>query len=239
MPTQEKIDRVATLQDKLERCSIAVTTNYTGITVNEMIDLRRQMRAAGVEFTVVKNTLMYLASEAAHRPQVKDIVQGPTAVALGYADPLDVAKAVSDYIRNARSALIIQGAVLGDGPVMEAPEVVRLASLPPKPELLATLLGQLQAPLSRLAAVLNGPLQNFDGLIQARIRQLEAGGEGILVEAVGSSDSNGSSATHESPDAGATNETADSGDSNEGIGSNELSDTNDSDEIGESDEISE
>ena len=73
MPTQEKIDRVATLQDKLERCSIAVTTNYTGITVNEMIDLRRQMRAAGVEFTVVKNTLMYLASEAAQRPQVKDL----------------------------------------------------------------------------------------------------------------------------------------------------------------------
>ena len=83
MPTQEKIDRVATLQDKLERCSIAVTTNYTGITVNEMIDLRRQMRAAGVEFTVVKNTLMSLACEAAQRPQVKYIVHGPTSVALG------------------------------------------------------------------------------------------------------------------------------------------------------------
>ena len=239
MPTQEKIDRVATLQDKLERCSIAVTTNYTGITVNEMIDLRRQMRAAGVEFTVVKNTLMYLASEAAQRPQVKDIVQGPTAVALGYDDPLVVAKSVSDYIRNARSTLTIQGAVLGNGPVMQAPEVVRLASLPPKPEWLSTLLGQLQAPLSRLAAVLNGPLQNFDGLIQARIRQLEAGGEGILVEAVGSNDSDDPSDTSESPDAGATNEIDDSGDSNEAMGSTELSDTNDSDEIGESGETSE
>ena len=239
MPTQEKIDRVATLQDKLERCSIAVTTNYTGITVNEMIDLRRQMRAAGVEFTVVKNTLMYLASEAAQRPQVKDIVQGPTAVALGYDDPLDVAKAVSDYIRNARSTLTIQGAVLGNGPVMQAPEVVRLASLPPKPELLSTLLGQLQAPLSRLAAVLNGPLQNFDGLIQARIRQLEASGEGILVETVGSNDSDDPSGTSESPDAGATNEIDDSGDSNEAMASTELSDTNDSDEIGESGETSE
>jgi large subunit ribosomal protein L10 len=197
------------------------------------------MRAAGVEFTVVKNTLMYLASEAAQRPQVKDIVQGPTAVALGYDDPLDVAKAVSDYIRNARSALTIQGAVLGDGPVMQAPEVVRLASLPPKPELLSTLLGQLQAPLSRLAEVLNGPLQNFDGLIQARIRQLEASGEGIVAEAGGSSDSVDSSATDESPDAATANETTDSGDSNEDMGSNELSDTNDSDENRQSSNTSE
>ena len=239
MPTQEKIDRVATLQDKLERCSIAVTTNYTGITVNEMIDLRRQMRAAGVEFTVVKNTLMYLASEAAQRPQVKDIVQGPTAVALGYDDPLDVAKAVSNYIRNARSSLTIQGAVLGDGPVMQAPEVVRLASLPPKPELLATLLGQLQAPLSRLAAVLNGPLQNFDGLIQARIRQLEAGGEAIQAEAVDSSDSGSSNATNEATDPDPTNEATESGDTSDGIGSNEIIETSDSDEAGESDETSE
>ena len=127
MPTQEKIDRVADLKDKLERCSIAVATDYTGITVNEMTELRRQMRVAGVEFTVVKNTLMYLASEAANKPQVKEIVQGPTAVALGYEDPLDVAKAVSDYIRNARSTMTIRGAVLGDGPVMQAAEVNRLA----------------------------------------------------------------------------------------------------------------
>ena len=239
MPTQEKIDRVATLQDKLERCSIAVTTNYTGITVNEMIDLRRQMRAAGVEFTVVKNTLMYLASEAAQRPQVKDIVQGPTAVALGYDDPLDVAKAVSNYIRNARSSLTIQGAVLGDGPVMQAPEVVRLASLPPKPELLATLLGQLQAPLSRLAAVLNGPLQNFDGLIQARIRQLEAAGEAIPAETVDSSDSGRSNATNEATDPDHTNGATESGDTSDGIGSSEIIETSDSDEVGESGETSE
>ena len=99
MPTQEKIDRVQELKDKLERSTITVTTDYTGITVNEMTDLRSRMRSAGVEFTVVKNTLMYLASEEAQRPNVKEIVQGPTAVALGYDDPLDVAKAVSDYIR--------------------------------------------------------------------------------------------------------------------------------------------
>ena len=178
MPTQEKIDRVAALKEKLERCTIAVTTDYTGITVNEMTELRRQMRAAGVEFTIVKNTLMYRASDAAQRPQFKEIVQGPTAVALGYDEPLDVAKALADYIRTSRSAMTIRGAVMGDGPAMPASEVTRLAALPPKPQLLASLLSQLQSPIQRLVSVLNGPLQNLDGLIHARIRQIEAGESG-------------------------------------------------------------
>ena len=173
MPTQEKMNRVQELKDKLERSTITVTTDYTGISVNEMTDLRSRMRSAGVEFTVVKNTLMYLASEQAQRPNVKEIVQGPTAVALGYHDPLDVAKAVSDYIRTSRSVLAIRGAVMGDGPVMSAVEVARLAALPPKPQLVASLLGQLQSPIQRLLGVLNGPLINLDRLIQARITQLE------------------------------------------------------------------
>ncbi len=178
MPTQEKIDRVAVLKDKLERCSILVTTDYTGITVNEMTGLRRQMRAAGVEFGIVKNTLMWRASDAAQKPQVKEIVDGPTALAMGYDDPWDVAKALADYIRTSRSTLTIRGGVLGDGPAMPASEVNRLAALPPKAQLLASLLGQLQAPIQRLVSVLNGPLQNLDGLIHARIRQIEAGESG-------------------------------------------------------------
>lgn len=212
MPTQEKIDRVATLKDKLERCSIALTTDYTGISVNEMTELRRQMRAAGVEFTIVKNTLMYRASDDAQRPQVKEIVQGPTAVALGYDDPLDVAKAVADYIRTARSAMTIRGAVLGDGPVMAPAEVNRLAALPPKPQLLATLLGQLQAPIQRLVTVLNGPLQNLEGLFQARIRQLEADNPGEASQANDSGNSNDSGETSGSAE---TSQTSDSGDSSE------------------------
>ena len=174
MPTQGKIDRVSALKEKLERCSITVTADYTGVSVNEMIDLRRRMRAAGVEFTVVKNTLMNLAADAAQRPQVKDIVQGPTAIALGYDDPQDVAKAVSDYIRTTRSVLAIRGAVLGDGPAMSSAEVSRLATLPSKPQLVAILMAQLQAPIQRLLAAMNGPLVSLDGLLQARIRQLEA-----------------------------------------------------------------
>ena len=138
-----------------------------------MTDLRRRLRDAGVEFTIVKNTLMYLAADQAQRPNVKEIDQGPTALALGYDDPLDVAKAVADYIRTSRSVLSIRGAVIGGGPVMSSAEVNRLAALPPKAQLLATLLGQLQSPIQRLLGIFNGPLTSLDGLLQARIRQLE------------------------------------------------------------------
>ena len=139
-----------------------------------MTDLRRRTRAAGVEFVVLKNTLMHLAADAANKPQIKDIVNGPTAIAFGYDEPVEVAKTLSEYIRASRSSLAFQGAVIGDGPPLPATDVERLAALPPKPQLVATLLGQLQAPLYQLLGILNGPAQSFGGILQARIRQLES-----------------------------------------------------------------
>ncbi|MCL0047741.1 50S ribosomal protein L10 [Dehalococcoidia bacterium] len=175
MPTQGKIDRVNELQSKLEKCSIAVTATYNNIGVNEMTDLRRRTRDAGVEFVVIKNTLMHRAADAANKPQIKEIVNGPTAIAFGYDEPIDVAKTLSEYIRTTRSPLAFQGAVIGDGPPLPAADVERLAALPPKPVLVSTLLGQLQAPLYQLLGILNGPLQSFGGILQARIRQIESG----------------------------------------------------------------
>ena len=174
MPSPRKIDRVNTLKDKLERCTIALTADYSGISVNEMVDLRRRMRAAGVDFTVVKNTLMELAADTAQQPQIKEIIQGPTVVAFGYEDPQNVAKAVSEYVRTTRSTLTVRGAVLENRPALLPEEVNRLATLPSKPQLVANLMGQLQAPLQRLAGVLNRPLHNLNILLQARIRQLES-----------------------------------------------------------------
>ena len=178
LPTQHKIDRVSSLKDKLERSTIVVTADYSGISVNEMTELRRRMRASGVEFTIIKNTLMDLAAEASQRPQLKEIVSGPTAVAFGYDDPLEVAKALADFVRTFRSSLAVRGAIMGDGPVLRAADVTRLAELPSKPQLVAILMGQLQAPIQRLLAVMNGPLQNLDSLLQARIRQLESAESG-------------------------------------------------------------
>ena len=173
MPTQEKFNRVEELKDRLERSTITFGADYTRSTVNQMVELRRAMRAAGIEFTVVKNTLMYLAAEQAGRPQVKDIVQGPTAVAFGYDDPAAAAKALADYARVNANSFSIRGAVLGDGAPMGPDGVTRLATLPPRPQMLSILLAQMQAPMSRLVGALNGPVQNLDNVLRARMSQLE------------------------------------------------------------------
>jgi len=183
LPTQQKIDRVQDIKGRLERSSIALTASYSGISVNQMVALRRAMKAGGVDFTIVKNTLLALAADEAQKPQLKEIVQGPTAIAIGYEDPVEAAKAVADFVRTGGSTLAIIGAVMGDGAPMSPDEVNRLASLPSKPILLAMLLGQMQSPIARLLSVMNGPLQGFGNVLQARVRQLEEEGPAAEPEA--------------------------------------------------------
>jgi large subunit ribosomal protein L10 len=173
LPTPEKIDRVQELRDHLERSTITFGADYTRTSVNQMTALRRAMRAGGIEFTVVKNTLMYLAADQAGKPQVKDIVQGPSAVAFGYDDPAAAAKTIADYARANANTFAVRGAVMGDGTALGPDGVTRLATLPPKPQMLAILLAQMQAPMSRLVGALNGPIQNLDNVLRARMSQLE------------------------------------------------------------------
>ena len=115
MPTQAKVDRVAELREKLDNCSIVISTGYSGIGVNQMVNLRRRMREGGVEFIVIKNNLLNLAADGADLPQLKEVVTGQTAIALGYDDAAVVAKAVADAAR-ADGTLAIHGAVVGGGP---------------------------------------------------------------------------------------------------------------------------
>jgi large subunit ribosomal protein L10 len=138
-----------------------------------MVELRRAMRASGVEFTIVKNTLLALAADEAQKPQLKEIVNGPTAIAFGYNDPVEAARAMADYVRTGGSSLAVLGAIMGDEAAMSPSEFTRLAALPPKSVLLAMLLGQMQSPLARLLTIMNGPLQSMGNVLQARVRQLE------------------------------------------------------------------
>ena len=173
MPTPEKIDRVQKLKEMLEKSSITFSADYTRTTVNQMTELRRAMRAGGIEFTVVKNTLMYLAADQANMPQLKEIVQGPSAVAFGFDDPAAAAKTIADYARVNANSFAVRGAVMSDGAALGADGVNRLATLPPKPQMLSILLAQMQAPMSRLVGALNGPIQNLDNVLRARMRQME------------------------------------------------------------------
>ncbi len=173
MPTQEKIDRVAELKDKLERSSIIISTGYSGMNANQMVDLRRRMRDGGVEFVVVKNSLLSRAADAAEIPQLKDVVTGQTAIALGYDDAATIAKAVNQAAQASAGALAVHGAVVGQGEAMQPADVSRLADLPPRPVLVAQLLGTMQSPLYGLASVLNATISSLAYVLQARIDQLQ------------------------------------------------------------------
>ena len=172
MPTQAKVDRVAELKEKLENSSIVISTGYTGIGVNQMVNLRRRLHDSGVEFIVVKNNLLALAADDAAVPQLKDVISGQTAIALGYDDAAAVAKAVNDAA-NADGTLAIHGAVVNRGDVMQPADVSRLAALPPQPVLVAQLLGNMQSPLYGLMSVLNGTIRSLAYVLQARADQLQ------------------------------------------------------------------
>lgn len=165
MPTEKKVEAVKEIQGWLKDTSIIITTNYSGLAVGEMTALRRVLRESGVRYKVVKNTLTYLAADAAGQPLVKDIVQGPTAIAFGYDDPIEPARALSEYISNNRSALEIRGAIM-DGRLLTVAEIDALAKLPSKDVLIARLMGQLQGPVAGLARVLNGPLSGLARVLQ-------------------------------------------------------------------------
>lgn len=168
MPTERKIEAVSEMQEWMKDCAIIVSTNYLGLPVDQMTSLRRALRQKDVRYRIVKNTLALLAADAAGRPKIKEIIQGPTGFAFNYGDPTETAKALADFIRESRADLIINGAVMGDR-ALTAEEVQQLATLPSREVLLSRLLGQMQAPISGLVRVLNGPIAGLARVLQAHI----------------------------------------------------------------------
>ena len=145
------------MQEWMSTCSIVITADFTGMGVSAMTDLRRALREDRVYLRVIKNRLARLAADAAGREMIKDIVEGPTAVAYGFDDPVGPAKALAGYIKANRSPLSIRGGVMGDR-ALTAQEVDTLASLPSHDELISRLMSRIQSPVAGLVNVLQGPV---------------------------------------------------------------------------------
>jgi large subunit ribosomal protein L10 len=185
MPTQRKIETVTELSERIARSTLAVAAGYLGLTVAEMGVLRRQLREAGVELRVIKNSLFRLAAEQAGRPEVADLAEGPTAIAFAYGDIVAPARVITEYVRTAKNAFALRRA-FAEGQLLSARELDELGRLPSREVLIGQVAGALQAPLARLsyllsaslanpaAALLNSSLQQFQGLVGARASQLEA-----------------------------------------------------------------
>jgi large subunit ribosomal protein L10 len=173
MPTEKKIKQVEELTEILSRSTVVIGGEYRGLSVGEMTNLRRQLSDAGVQMHVVKNTLFRRAAEGAGKGDMISLAEGPTALIIGFADPIAPVKTVVEYQRTARNTFVARKAYL-DGQVFAGAQLTALATLPPKDSMIAELVGLLQSPIANLVGLLQGTIQEFSGLIDARASQLES-----------------------------------------------------------------
>ncbi len=172
MPTEKKVQTVKTLTEVLSRSSIVIGTEYRGMRVADITALRRQLRDTGVEMHVVKNTLFRRAAEAAGRPEMSPVAEGPTALVIGFDDPIAPVKALVEYQRTARNTFVARSAYM-DGVVYAGARLTELATLPSKDALLAQLAGALQSPIAEFVGLIGAAIQEFSGLLSARAEQME------------------------------------------------------------------
>jgi large subunit ribosomal protein L10 len=170
MPTEEKATAIGELTQKMERAKLAVVTDYRGLKVRDLADLRRQLRGAQVEYVIAKNTLLRIAARNTGVQGAESMLEGPTAVAFCYEDIVAPSKTLADFARTSR-ILNVRGGLL-DGRVIGPAEVTRLATLPPREQLQAELVGSIGGPLAAVVGVLNGALQQLVGTLEARNEQL-------------------------------------------------------------------
>jgi len=166
---------VGEVKERLSRIQGAVITDYRGLNVSQMTKLRKKLREAGVEYRVLKNTLVRRAAQEVGITGLDEFLSGPTGIAFGYNDPVAPAKVIADFAKDNKQ-LEIKAGILGQR-VIGLEEVKRLASLPSQEVLLAQVLGGIRAPLAGLVSVFQAPLRNVAYALEA-IRKQKAEAEG-------------------------------------------------------------
>jgi large subunit ribosomal protein L10 len=164
----DKVEVVGGLRDVFQDAGVVVVAHYQGLTVPEITDLRRQMRAAGGTFRVTKNRLARIALEGTAYDPMADLFQGPTAIAFS-DDPVAAPRVLVGYAKKNEKVAIIGGALAGR--LLEPRQVRELADLPPIEDLRARLIGVINAPASKLARLLQTPGGQLARVLQARSEQ--------------------------------------------------------------------
>ena len=171
-PRQEKVAVVTEVRKKLEASNAAIITEYRGLSVGALAQLRRTLRQSGAEYKVYKNTLARFAARDAKMDGLEELLTGPTGITFVNGDVAAAAKALRDAAK-ANPLLVIKGGSLGSK-VLSAKDVEALADLPSREVLLAQFAGALQAPLVKTAGLLQALPRNFAHGLKALIDQQEA-----------------------------------------------------------------
>lgn len=165
MPKAEKVERVGELKERIEGSDALLLTEYRGLTVSDITELRRSLAEGGTGFAVVKNTLMRRAAAEASIDELESLLEGPTAVAFIAGDPVAAAKTVVDAAKKF-PALILKGGYM-DGRVLSADEAKGLADLESREVMLSKIAGMLKSEMSRAAAMFVSAQSKFLSLLEA------------------------------------------------------------------------
>ncbi len=177
MPTTKKAETIGSLTEMLQKNPLAILTEYRGMTVSEITNLRKQLRGKGSEYHVTKNTLLLRAANELGYQNLEEALAGPTAVAFIGDDLVGGVKQVLDYARTARvnakgaKVFVVKHGIL-QGQLIKGDELEDLTKLPSKEEMVTKMLGSLNAPMYGLVQVLAASPRNLVNVVNAPLRDL-------------------------------------------------------------------
>jgi len=192
-PRPDKVAVVDEVRERLDGASASIVTEYRGLSVGDLADLRGTLTEAGGDYKIFKNTLVRLAVADGPHKGLESLLSGPTAIAFVHGEVSAVAKALRDFGR-ANPNLIIKGGIL-DGGVVSSSELSVLADLPPREVLLARLAGAIAAPMTQLAGLLKALPQNLAYGLSALVEQRG----GVVAEAPTSAEAPAEATAEASP----------------------------------------
>jgi large subunit ribosomal protein L10 len=170
---EQKAEQVELLAEKLKRAKVAVLTDYRGLKVSQIQELRGKLRGGEVEYRVVKNTLARRAADAAGHRALESEIKGPVAIAFGYDDLGTPSRLINEFVRATRLKVEVVGGLV-EGRVFSPDQMKQLADLPSREALIAQLMGTLQSPVAQLVGIMQTPLQQLHGVLEAYKTKMEA-----------------------------------------------------------------
>jgi len=168
---EKKEQLVSWYTDLFSRSSAAILTDYRGLTMADITQLRRKLQDIQSEYHVTKNRLLKLALKEAKLPVPEDLLEGPTATGFCFGEVPTAARVLVNFSKESRM-LVIKGGLLGDR-IISADEVTSLAELPPREVLLAQVLGTIQGPAGGITRAIAGSIRGILYVLKARVEQLE------------------------------------------------------------------
>jgi len=154
-----KEDKISQMKEKVDKAQVAIVTEYKGLSVEEITNLRRALQKEGGDYMVTKNTLAKLAIKGTPYEVLAETLKGPIAIAFGFKDQVAPAKALSKFIKDTKKGEILAAAM--DGRLMSASEAKALATLPSKEEIYAKMLGCINSPASGIANSVNAVMSSL------------------------------------------------------------------------------